>query len=193
MPIDSLPGIDLQGFLSRFDGNFALLASLLPRFVEASEARNALVAQHLQTGNQAELAAVLHQIRGAAANVGANDMANIAGRAEDMLARGDIEALRPLPDALTKIMVRLREAAAIVAALPPEPENAQENRAPIPLLLEMLRTHNMRALDVIADCTAYLTTALGPADAETAISAVRALNFDEAYGKLARLRPGGTA
>ena len=190
-PVDSLPGIDLPGFLDRFDGNFALLAGLLPRFVESTESRIGLLERHLKSGDLGEIAAVLHQLRGAAANVGANDMANLASRAEEAMTREGIEALRPLPEALAKMMVRLREAVAIVAALPQSGPRPQEGEAPIAELMDLLRTNNMRALDLVRDYAGSLAEALGAEEAEAVTSAVLALDFEDAWGKLSRLGPGG--
>jgi HPt (histidine-containing phosphotransfer) domain-containing protein len=191
-PVDSLPGIDLPGFLVRFDGNFALLAGLLPRFVESCDKRIMLLDEHLQTGDLNEVAAMLHQLRGASANVGANDMANLATRAEETLAREGLEALRPLPGALTKAMLRVREAAAIVAALPSGTAAAgKDEDVQISRLLDLLQTNNMRALAVAEDCTGALTTALGKEQADAVISAVQALDFGDAYAKLVQLRPRG--
>ena len=190
-PMDHLPGLDLPGFLSRFDGNFVLLAGLLPRFVEATEARIALLSKHLASDDLGEVAAVLHQLRGAAANVGANDIANLASRAEEALAHEGIEALRPLPGALTEAMIPLREAAAIVAALPAAPEEGPtEGDASLSVLQELVRTYNMRALDMVKECAASLTAALGKEQADSVTSAIQALDFEGAYGKLSRQRSG---
>ena len=192
LPIDSLPGIDLPGFLDRFEGNFALLAALLPRFVEDTETRIALVAQHLESGKLDEMKAVLHQLRGAAANIGANEVSNLAGRAEEALAQDGFEALQPLPAALAKAMIRLREAAAIVAAQPAIQDQAPAgDGAQIAELLEMLRDHNMRALDLVRDCAPALVALIGRQEADALIVSVESLDFEAACGKLARLGPGG--
>lgn len=191
-PIDTLPGIDLPGFLDRFEGNFALLAGLLPRFVEATDERIALVARHLKSGDVDQMKAVLHQLRGASANIGANEIANLAGGAEEALAQEGFEALKPLPDALAKAMVRLREAAAIVASLPADQQEPEED-APIAELLELLRNNNMRALDLVRECAAPLAAAMGRQEADALIASVQALDFEDACGKLVRLGPGGFA
>ena len=92
----ALPGFDLDGALARVGGNRPLLEKLLQKFAEKfGHAADEL--EHLMRANRnREAAALLHQMRGSAGNLGAVPLQEAAGRLErELLAPGAQENAPP--------------------------------------------------------------------------------------------------
>ena len=188
------PAIDLADVMTRLDGNLPLLGRLLPQFIEASEARGASLRAALAAGNAVEAAAVLHQMRGSAASVGAAAISALAGEAETILEDHGLAALADFPDAADRALADVRRAAADIAARPATAGAGGENNSRrIPELLGFLKTNNLRALDVIKDCETYLVETMGREQAGAVVAAVEGLDFAAAYHVLAGARPAGAA
>ncbi|MBF0561983.1 MAG: response regulator [Alphaproteobacteria bacterium] len=103
-----LPGIDARAAMMRLGGNQRLFMTLLDRFA-ATYRDGAKEVRHLLAGNKAdEAAALLHRLRGVAANLGAVDIASGAKIAETAIKGGQNEAtvaaLAALEDSLTLVM-----------------------------------------------------------------------------------------
>ena len=192
--LDDPPGIDLAGVMARLDGNLPLLDRLLPQFIDASRSRDAALKVALKAGNLADAAALLHQMRGSAASVGAIGIAELAGRAEMVLKQDGVAALADFPRAFDTALRQVRRGAEIIAArvaAGAEKSGGDVGGAQIAALLDFLKTNNLRALDVIRDCETFLVHKLGREQAGAVLSAVEGLDFAEAHEKLAGLLPSG--
>ena len=186
------PAIDLADVMTRLDGNLPLLGRLLPQFIEASEARGVALRAALAAGDAVEAAAVLHQMRGSAASVGAAAISALAGEAEAILKDHGLAALADFPDAADRAIADVRRAAEDIAArLVTERANGEDGSRQIPALLDFLKTNNLRALDVIKDCETFLVERLGREQADAVVSAVEGLDFATAYRKLSGVLPAG--
>lgn len=188
--MDDPPGIDLAGVMARLDGNLPLLARLLPQFIEASETRGAALRTALAAGNTAAAAALLHQMRGSAASVGAVGMADLAERAEVTLKKDGLAFLADFPHVFDNALRQVRRGAEIIAARVAagmEKRGGDAGGAQISALLDFLKDNNLRALDVIKDCETFLIQKLGREQAEAFVSAVEGLDFAGAHEKLAGL------
>ncbi|GEM_PF-5849504 len=186
IPLAGRPAIDLTDAMTRLDGNLPLLGRLLPQFIEASVSRGAALRAALAAENAAEAAALLHQMRGSAASVGAAAMASLAGEAEDLLKKSGMNALAGFPDQVDRALADVRQAAeGIAAQLAPAAAGDEQGAAALPALLDFLKTNNLRALDVIKECETFLVQQMGREKADDVLSAVEELDFAGAYEKLA--------
>ena len=185
-PLDDRPAIDLTDVMTRLDGNLPLLGRLLPQFIEASVSRGTALRAGLAAGNAAEAAALLHQMRGSAASVGAAAMAALAGEAEDHMKQSGLSALAGYPDHFDRALAEVRQAAERIAAqLVPAAAGGEQGAAALPALLDFLKTNNLRALDVIKECETVLVQQMGRERADEVLSAVEGLDFAAAYEALA--------
>jgi CheY-like chemotaxis protein len=88
---DELPGFDLQGAISRIGGNEVLLRKLLLRFANDYAAAPSQIDEMLQTEKIKQACELLHRIKGAASNLGADNVALAAQKFEE-----EIKAQQPL-------------------------------------------------------------------------------------------------
>jgi len=193
-PREGRSAIDLADVMTRLDGNLPLLGRLLPQFIAASETRAAALRAALAAGNAAEAAALLHQMRGSAASVGAAAMTALAGEAEAELQHSGLTALADYPDEFDRALADVRQAADGIAAqlVPPEP-GGEDGGGQIPALLDFLKTNNLRALDAIKECETFLVQQMGRETADEVLTAVEGLDFARAHEKLAGFLPAGAA
>lgn len=89
---DNLPGFDLPAALDRTGGNRKLLAELLKKFAQEFADAHTTLAKLLKDGDRPALAAFLHRIKGAAANLGAMRLHHAAGALEQTLETGSAPA-----------------------------------------------------------------------------------------------------
>jgi len=186
IPLDDRPAIDLTDVMTRLDGNLPLLGRLLPQFIEASVSRGAALRDGLAADDAAAAAALLHQMRGSAASVGAAAMAVLAGEAEEALKRGGTAALAGFLERFDRALADVRQAADRIAAqLVPAAPDTGKGAGALPALLDFLKTNNLRALDVIKECETFLVQEMGQEKADEVVSAVERLDFPAAYAALA--------
>ena len=153
----TIPGIDLRSTLPRFGGNFASFVSLFKRFERSQGGALAEVRALLLTdggdgadGRDAALALV-HRLRGVAANLGATDFASLAlqfehalrsGATADLVARLDV-----LEVELAKLMVAARQ---LDTPAPPAAPAARDDMGDVDAkladLLKLLQNNNLKAL-----------------------------------------------
>jgi HPt (histidine-containing phosphotransfer) domain-containing protein len=90
----SLPGFDLEMALHRLDGNHDLLARLLLGFAGEQSGALAQLDALLQAGDSAQAVILLHTLKGVAANLGAEALAEAARQLEEELKSGNVSASR---------------------------------------------------------------------------------------------------
>jgi len=113
---DSLAGFDLETALRRLAGNRGLLASLLLDFAAEHANTAAQLGALLQAGERKQAAALLHTVKGIAANLGATTLAEVAQQLEQELkASGESPSRQAFADTLAATL------AAIAAHVAPPP------------------------------------------------------------------------
>ena len=172
----SIPGIDLRSTLPRFGGNFSNFVTLFKRFERSQGGTLPEVRQLLRDGEREAPLALVHRLRGVAANLGATDFASLALDFEQALRDGSmvdlIERLDVLETELAKLMVAARhlEMPAAAAAEPAGPTgDARDLDSRLADLLGLLQNNNLKALaefdamraDLAAMTAAADTAALG--------------------------------
>jgi PAS domain S-box-containing protein len=182
----SIPGIDLRSTLPRFGGNFGNFVTLFKRFEQSQGGTLADVRQHLRKGEREAPLALVHRLRGVAANLGAADFAALALDFEHALRSGTmadlIERLDVLEVELAKLMVAARQldtpAAAITAGAPQA--DGRDLASRVADLLELLQNNNLKALAAFDALRAELAAVASP-EAMTALSdAIATLAFPAA-------------
>jgi HPt (histidine-containing phosphotransfer) domain-containing protein len=184
-----IPGIDTQGALKRTGGNRQRYESLLRRFADSQanavyEIRAALSVRDTATAQRAA-----HSLKGAAANLGANDLATSAGNAETAIkTESEVEpALRELATELAASI------GAINTALPTsekEEIHADENGNPaaaaesLSCLKRLLETDDSEAAEFILEKQGTLSATLTRTEIETLIRMVGDFDYEGALRAL---------
>lgn len=89
--VPDIPGFDTAAALARLGGDVDLYYRVLTMMAHnLKDGLDRFVAAD-RDGDRAAMAAVLHELRGMAANVGAVDLAGDAGRLEDLVRGGDVQ------------------------------------------------------------------------------------------------------
>ena len=109
-PLDPLDGIDVAAGLGRVGGNAALYARLLQKRGPDSPAAPARARTALDAGDRAAAEIAAHSVKGAAGNVGADELARAAAELEKALRHGDDEAARAALPAFAQAVDRFARA-----------------------------------------------------------------------------------
>ncbi|UUZ49154.1 response regulator [Massilia sp. B-10] len=109
----TIPGIDLPSTLPRFGGSFANFVALFKRFEQSQGGTLSEVRALLRSGERDPAAALVHRLRGVAANLGAAEFAAKAFEFRQALRTEDGERLVARLDVLegdlARLMVSARE------------------------------------------------------------------------------------
>jgi PAS domain S-box-containing protein len=146
----TIPGIDLRSTLPRFGGSFANFVSLFKRFESSQGGTLAEVRQLLRADQREASLALVHRLRGVAANLGAADFAAHALDFEHALRNGVMADLFERLDVLDVELARLMAAARRLdtpAAASPSPQielRSVDDR--LAGLLGLLQNNNLKAL-----------------------------------------------
>ncbi|WP_395407808.1 PAS domain-containing protein [Pseudoduganella sp. UC29_106] len=180
-----LDGIDLHAALGRMDGDYPAFVTLLKRFERSQGATVAEVNELLAEDKRHGAHLALHRLRGVAANLGANEIADLCAEAQAALADEQDSALsallQDLDDAIGTVVATARSLpqpgyAAASAAGEAGPEDLN---AALADLLSLLRNSNMKALasyKALRRPIAHASPDLAPALAE----AIDTLDFTAA-------------
>jgi signal transduction histidine kinase/DNA-binding response OmpR family regulator/HPt (histidine-containing phosphotransfer) domain-containing protein len=96
-----IAGLDVRGSLQRLGGREALYVTVLKMFVSGQGGSADQIREALVTGDAGEARQAAHALRGAAANIGAQALADAAGSIESALAaHAPMELVESLVDAL---------------------------------------------------------------------------------------------
>jgi len=181
----TIPGIDLRSTLPRFGGNFANFVSLFKRFERSQGGTLAEVRQLLRNNERDASLALVHRLRGVAANLGATEFAAQALEFEHTLRSGGmadvIERLDALEIELAKLMVAARRldtpAPHGAAAVEGEKRTVHDRLAD---LLGLLQNNNLKALAEFDALRAELAETADPESLAALADAVATLAFPNA-------------
>jgi len=187
LPAD-IPGIDLRSTLPRFGGNFANFVTLFKRFERSQGGTLAEVRQLLRGEDRDAPIALIHRLRGVAANLGASEFAALAldfehalrnSSVNDLIARLDV-----LEVELAKLMVSARE-----LQLPAGPDvqaaggDARTFDEKLAELVRLLQNNNLKALAQFEALRGELA-AFAPAETAALADAIATLGFANAVRQL---------
>ena len=125
-----VPGLDVARGVAVLGGNAALYLDLLGNFVTSHAEDMTRLAARLDAGDHATARRLAHTLKGTAATLRADRLAEYAGRLQQMLPVG--AEWKILPEVLRLEMDAINlELMAIAAALPPAPAPAPADTAPL--------------------------------------------------------------
>ena len=191
-PLPLIPGIDPDRLALLAGGDPAFFRRLLRGFIADVSGVPREIQADLAQGAHDRAADRLHRLRGAAANLGALELAQTARQLEDIL-REDNAYSPTVGDRLAQFTERLAallQAAAPWLATAPAPGPTPEAPAPLdPDKVDALRAalgaNRLRsARQLFAELEASLVQAHGAATVQTLSEAMDALRFDEALRTL---------
>jgi signal transduction histidine kinase/CheY-like chemotaxis protein len=179
-----IPGIDTKSALRRTGGNRKRYESLLRRFAEPSAGAVEEIRAALAAGDTATAARAAHSLKGAAANLGAGALAEVAARAETAVTTGQgvDEALHALAVSFEAVARAINSALpaqqfAGVAAAPADLATVVE---PLTRLRVLLKNDDGDAADFILDALPRLSKVLTAAEINTLTGLVGNFNFEAA-------------
>jgi len=184
----SIPGVDTVTALKRTGGNRKRYESLLQRFADSqaaaiSDIRNALAVSDSPTAQR-----FAHSLKGAAANLGANSLAEAAAKAESAIdSNSDVDSALASLSAILGLTV-----AAIHAALPAEPVPSSPSAngdpqtviAPLSRLKKLLAADDGDASDVLLELRPTLAGVLTPAELDSLSAHVGNFAYSDALQSL---------
>ena len=183
----NIPGIDLRSTLPRFGGNFANFVTLFKRFERSQGGTLAEVRQLLRGPDREAPVALVHRLRGVAANLGASEFAALALDFEHALRQGSmadlIERLDVLEGELAKLMVAARRLEmpvpqeTLALASTGDVRALDERMAD---LLGLLQNNNLKALSEFDALRAELAAIAGPDALAALAEAIATLSFASA-------------
>jgi len=168
--LSRVPGLNVSRGLAALRGNTVKYLDLLGRFVTAHADDMTRLAASLESGDQATATRIAHTLKGTAATLGADSLAQIAGKLEAIL-RGQQDTPLKHADTCAEIDAFNREMMALAAALPsvavaharpesalPDPEAVKK----VMLELNTLLAHSdTAAIKLLEDNAALLRAVLG--------------------------------
>ncbi|MES2325333.1 MAG: response regulator [Pseudomonadota bacterium] len=190
LPQDTeIAGIDLRSTLPRFGGSFANFVTLFKRF-ERSQGNTLNEVRELLHADQRDAAlALVHRLRGVAANLGASVFAANALDFEHALrvaVQADVLArLDQLENELAMLMVAARKldmpAAGAAPAAGADSRTVEHGLAD---LLGLLQNNNLKALAEFESMRAGLDAALAPQEVSALSDAIATLAFSSAAAQV---------
>ncbi len=184
-----VPGIDVAAGLKRIGGNRKRYETLVRKFAQQQHETAAIIDAALADGDAAAVERAAHSLKGAAATLGADALADAAAQAEAAIKSGrDASAeLRALSRSLKTTLADLR------AALAGEPDGNGANAStgdpasvqePLLRLKRLLETDDGEAADFIVNARQRLMGVLTPAEIEALTDRVGEFEFESALNCL---------
>ena len=184
-----IAGIDTKSAIRRTGGNRRRYEALLRKFAESFEGEEKEIRAALGSGDTSTAARAAHSLKGAAANLGAGTLAEVAAKAETAIRTG-----QDVQEALHSLAVSYESvAAAITAALPGEQFAAVTAVTsadlatvvePLTRLKILLKNDDGDAADFILDARPSLSKVLTEAEISTLTGLVGNFNFEAALHSL---------
>jgi PAS domain S-box-containing protein len=190
--LPKIQGVDVTAGLQRVAGNKRLYRDLLAQFVAKQRSAGEKIAKALESGDREQAERLTHSLKGAAGNLGINEIFELAGKLEGAIGKshtqleGQTEELRSVLD---------RQIDAIEPALLATSPN--EGRPPVSQLAhpaklsgtfaqlkELLEANDADALEVYKNLADLLRDSVESSQLEALGTAVNSFNFDAALKDL---------
>ncbi|WP_144290024.1 PAS domain-containing protein [Ideonella sp. A 288] len=188
----SIPGLDMVQALQYLGGRTDVYQRVLRQFAQHYGESIDEVSQGLESGDSAHARAMAHSIRGAAASIGAQALAALAGNLETALAdAGSDDDLRPagrvLAQALRATVSAIEDNLAPEAPVATAPADADALVASLDELERLLAVGDYQSVALHRDLADGLRKFAGPEAAEIG-ARLRRFDFDGALAALRALR-----
>jgi two-component system, sensor histidine kinase and response regulator len=189
----SISGIDTATALKRTGGNRKRYESLLQRFADFQSAAVSDIRAALDANDPPTAQRLAHSLKGAAANLGANALSQVAAKAESAIDAND--SIAPALDALIASLDST--VAAIRAALPVEPAPCASARssnrdpsivvAPLTRLKKLLKADDGDASDFLLELRPVLANVLTSAELDSLSAHVGNFAYADALQSLSNI------
>jgi CheY-like chemotaxis protein len=187
-----ISGIDTKAALRRTGGNQKRYESLLRKFAEPSAAGVREIRAALAAGDLETAARAAHSLKGAAANLGATAVAEVAAKAETAIANGNgvDDVLNSLASTFEAAVAAIRSAlpsetvAAVGADANGDPASVRE---PLNQLKTLLKNDDGDAADFIIDARPVLSKVLTDAEMNNLSDTVGNFDFGAALNSLSAI------
>jgi HPt (histidine-containing phosphotransfer) domain-containing protein len=195
-PAESQPleitGIDTKSALRRTGGNRKRYESLLGKFAQSSAGGVDEIRAALAAGDAPTAARAAHSLKGAAANLGATSLAEVAAKAESALTTGN-----GIEEVLIALATSLQTTvAAIRSALPSDPMMSGTSgpsaapatvKEPLAKLKNLLAHDDGEAADFILESRPLLSKVLTESEINTLAGFIGNFDFESALKSLAEI------
>jgi two-component system, sensor histidine kinase and response regulator len=188
--VPDIEGVDVLAGLRRAAGNKRLYRDLLTQFVSKQESAAQRIRAALESGNRHHAERLAHSLKGAAGNLGIQQVFSAAGTLETALSKSldDVEDLvKKLAAALDRQFRAIREslkATPLVARKRARPVGVSEISAAMMRLRELLEASDAEAPQTYENLAELLEGAVDRAQLDALGAAVRAFDFETALVKL---------
>ncbi|MBF0423557.1 MAG: response regulator, partial [Magnetococcales bacterium] len=193
-PLIAIPGLDLDQSLRRLGGDETTLRRLLRLLARDSVALVFNLRQALEQGRNRDAAAMLHQLRGGAGNIGLATLAELSSQAEAVILNERFSQLPAVLDALEQQLTGFQTAVKEVLNLA---ETSQPRTSPIEpnqvmRLMMLLQDGNLEAIELFEQIAPSLGDGLDLEQGRALTWAMEKLDFELALQLLEQIKVEGS-
>jgi CheY-like chemotaxis protein/HPt (histidine-containing phosphotransfer) domain-containing protein len=190
--VPEIEGIDVARGLERMAGNKRLYRDLLTQFVAKQESVGNRIAEALEKGDRQQAERLAHSLKGAAGNLGINQIFHSAGNLEKAIREsetGMADLVKDLRSAMDRQIRAIQAALAVNGTDRMRPSGARPTEAAqaltaIARLKELLEASDADACEAYANLAVLLRGRVDASRLERLGAAVKSFDFDAALGRL---------
>jgi CheY-like chemotaxis protein len=187
-----IEGIDVAGGLERMAGNKRLYRDLLTQFVAKQQSVGNRIAEALEKGDRHQAERLAHSLKGAAGNLGINQIFHLAGNLEKAIREsetGVADLVKDLRSAMDRQIRTIQAALAVKGTDRMRPSGARPAEArqaltAIARLKELLEASDADACEAYANLAVLLRGMVDASRLEKLGAAVESFDFDAALSRL---------
>jgi len=190
--LPDIRGVDVAGGLKRVAGNKRLYLNLLAQFAGKQGSAGERIAAALESGDRDQAERLAHSLKGAAGNLGINEIFHLAGTLERSIS-GSLDGVEGMVKELASTLDRQVQTiqGGMKAATPiardrdaARPVDALVIPAAVARLKELLEASDSDAPQAYASLVEVLQATVDPSRLSDLGAAVNAFDFETALGKL---------
>ena len=190
--LPEIKGVDIAGGLQRIAGNKRMYRDLLAQFAVKQKSAGERIATAIESGNHHQAERLAHSLKGAAGNLGINQIFHLAGNLERAIRESldGVEGLVKELASMLDLQIQTIQEALKVAAPIAEKRDAAGLVDPIAAstavgrLRELLEASDADAPDAYANLAEILQGTVDPSQLDALSAAVNAFDFETALIQL---------
>ena len=184
-----MEGVDLPGGLERVAGNRRLYRDLLTQFAAKQGSAARQIQAALERGDRSQAERLAHSLKGAAGNLGIQQIFHSAGKLETAIRESQPtveEMIKELAPALERQAQAIQQSLATTPATTPRAPRAEplEVSAAVARLKELLEASDADAPQAYRHLAELLAGTVAPSDLKALEAAVNTFDFETALVKL---------
>ena len=188
----TLPGIDIKAGLSVIAGNTDKFRRLVVRFSKDHIEAVKTIEAAITTNDADRIATCLHSLKGAAANVGANRLADLTRSMEKLVGGGaGPDALRLQLSGLERELAKIRESANLIERTAPATKSGGEqftdSQTGFTAIKEMLIKNQHISADQISNIEMWNTSPDQAADIDSLVAQIGRFDYKSALVSIDRI------